>query len=56
MGADNKDELKKAIFSGADMLFLPQESFKELLSLVPNTQVIATNHPNEYGVDIWLRG
>ncbi len=56
VGADNKDELKKAIFSGADMLFLPQESFKELLSLVPNTQVIATNHPNEYGVDIWLRG
>ncbi|WP_291026468.1 indole-3-glycerol phosphate synthase [Helicobacter sp.] len=55
VAVSNKDELKKAIFSGATMLFIPQDYFKELLSLVPNTQIIATNHPDEYGVDVWIR-
>ncbi|RDU59604.1 beta/alpha barrel domain-containing protein [Helicobacter marmotae] len=51
----DKDELKRAIFNGADMLFILQENFSELLSLVPNTQVIATNASDEYGVDVWVR-
>ena len=50
----DKDELKKAIFSGANMLFIPQEKFGELLSLVPNSQVIATDCFDEYGVDMWF--
>ena len=50
----DKDELKKAIFSGANMLFIPQEKFGELLSLVPNSQVIATDCFDEYGVDMWI--
>lgn len=50
----DKDELKKAIFGGANMLFIPQEKFGELLSLVPNSQVIATDCFDEYGVDMWI--
>ncbi len=55
IGVQNKDELKKAIFSGASMLFIPQDTFAELLSLVPNTQVIATDCADEYGVDLWIQ-
>ncbi|MCX2717770.1 indole-3-glycerol phosphate synthase [Helicobacter sp. MIT 21-1697] len=55
IGVRNKDELKMAIFSGASMLFIPQDAFVELLSLVPNTQVIATDYPDEYGVDMWIQ-
>ncbi len=37
------------------MLFIPQDTFAELLSLVPNTQVIATDCADEYGVDLWIQ-
>ena len=50
----DKDELKRAIFSGASMLFIPKDSFEALLSLVPNSQIIATNHHNDYGVDVQI--
>lgn len=50
----NKDELKRAIFSGASMLFIHKDSFETLLSLVPNSQIIATNHYNDYGVDVQI--
>ncbi|STP08776.1 putative indole-3-glycerol-phosphate synthase [Helicobacter cinaedi] len=50
----DKDELKRAIFSGASMLFIHKDSFETLLSLVPNSQIIATNHHNDYGVDVQI--
>ncbi|TLD91723.1 indole-3-glycerol phosphate synthase [Helicobacter magdeburgensis] len=50
----DKDELKRAIFSGASMLFIHKDSFEALLSLVPNSQIIATNHHNDYGVDVQI--
>lgn len=50
----DKDELKRAIFSGASMLFIHKDSFEALLSLVPNSQIIATNHHNDYGVDVHI--
>lgn len=55
VSVDDKDELKKAIFAGADMLFIPKEHFETILSLVPNTKVIATNYIGEYGVDMWIK-
>lgn len=48
----DKAELKKAIFSGASMLYIPQNALDELLSLVPNTQMIMSDHSSDYGVDI----
>ncbi|WP_334093432.1 indole-3-glycerol phosphate synthase [Helicobacter typhlonius] len=48
----DKSELKKAIFSGASMLYIPQNALDELLSLVPNTQMIMSDHSSDYGVDI----
>lgn len=50
----DKDELKRAIFSGSSGLFIPKDSFETLLSLVPNSQIIATNHHNDYGVDMQI--
>lgn len=48
-------ELKKAIFSGASMLFIPESSLENLLPLVPNTQIIASDSMQEYGVDVHIR-
>lgn len=53
----DKNELKRAIFCGANMLFVPQDAYNELLGLIPNTQVIATSHTDDasdYGVDMWI--
>lgn len=48
-------ELKKAIFSGASMLFIPESSLEILLPLIPNTQIIASDSAQEYGVDVHIR-
>lgn len=48
-------ELKKAIFSGASMLFIPESSLESLLPLIPNTQIIASDSAQEYGVDVHIR-
>lgn len=51
----DSDELKKAIFSGASMLFIPAHCLDALLPLVPNTQIIASDSVQEYGVDLHIR-
>lgn len=51
----DSSELKKAIFSGASMLFIPESSLESLLSLVPNSQIIASDSMQEYGVDVHIR-
>lgn len=52
---DSRNGLKEAIFSGARMLYMSETALKELLEFVPNTQVIASDSMQDYGVDLWLR-
>lgn len=52
----DKSELKTAIFSGARMLYMADSALKSLLELVPNSQIIASDSTQEYGVDVWIRG
>ena len=48
----DKDELKRAIFSGASALYVPESALEKLLSLIPNTQIIASDSRQKYGVDV----
>ena len=48
-------ELKKAIFSGANMLFVKSEDIDSLLPLIPHSQIIASDIVNDYGVDLQIK-
>lgn len=46
--------LKKAIFSGANMLFIPDLTIKNLLPLIPQSQIIFSDSKDDYGLDLCL--
>ncbi|TLD79775.1 indole-3-glycerol phosphate synthase [Helicobacter sp. MIT 05-5293] len=55
VGVENQNDLKKAIFSGANTLFVGREHIEEILTLIPQSCVIASDSDNQYGVDLCIK-
>lgn len=55
VGVEDQNDLKKAIFSGANTLFVGQECIKEILTLIPHSCVIASDSDDLYGVDLYIK-
>lgn len=55
VGVEDQNDLKKAIFSGANTLFVGQECIKEILTLIPRSCVIASDSDDSYGVDLYIK-